>query len=197
MTPLARLTQGTLAGLTILALAACSGGGGGGGQPPVPPKTIADTLTYTAPSGSGLLLLRDASSTSTRLVLNVVGPPSTALSGVAFFLSADQTKVTWANVGSDKVAEPSPAFFSNTLVKAKVSGDVLQAGVFQKGTTAPATTGASTVLAKVALDLKSNIPVGTTITLSAPAGKSVIMNPSTNPTVTTPIAFAVGTLKAE
>jgi len=195
MTSLARLTQGALAGLTLLALAACSGGGPGGN--PVPPKTIADTLTYTAPTGSGLLLLRDASSTSSRLVLNVVGPASTSLSGVAFYLSADQTKVTWSNVGSDKVAEPSPAFFSNTLVKTKVSGDVLQAGIFQKGTTAPVTTGSSTVLARVALDLKSNIPVGTTISLSAPSGKSAIMNPSTNPTVTTPMTLFVGTLRAE
>lgn len=194
MTSLTRLAQGTLAGLTLLALAACSGGGGGNSQPPVPPKTIADTLTYTAPSGTGLLLLRDASSTSTRLVLNVVGPASTALSGVGFQLTADQTKVTWANLGSDKV---SSTFFSNTIVKTKLSGDTLQAGVFQKGTTAPVTTGSASVLAQVALDLKSGLAVGTTITLSAPAGKSAIMNPSTNPTVTTPLTLNVGTLKAE
>jgi hypothetical protein len=193
MNAFAPASRAALAALVLLSLSACSGGGGGGGTPTPPAKTIADTLTYTNPTGSGYLLVRDASSTSTHLVLNVVGPASTQLSGVAFYLTADQTKVTWASVGSDKVAS---SFFTTTVVKTKLSGDTLQAGVFQKGTTAPVTTQAASVLAQVALDLKSGLPVNSSVAVAATSGKSVIMNPPTNPVVTSPITISVGSLVA-
>lgn len=181
-----------LAGFALLALAACSGGGGGGGGTPTPSKTIADTLAYTNPTGSGYLLVRNASSTSSHLILDLVGPAS-SVSGVGFSLSADQTKVTWSNVGSDKVNGP---LFSNALVKTKLSGDVLQAGVYQKGTGAAVSTSSTSVLAQVAVDLKSGIPVNTTVALSAVSGKAVIMNPPANPAVTTPITILAGSLVA-
>jgi hypothetical protein len=187
-----RPTRAILAGLALLTLGAC-GGGGGGSQPTPPPKTIADTLAYTNPTGSGYLLVRDASSTASHLVLNLVGPGSVPMSGVGFYLTADQTKVTWVNVGADKVAS---AAFSNTILKTKVAGDTLQGGVYQKGTTVAVTPAASAVLAQVALDLKAGIPVNTTVTLTAPAGKAVVMNPPANPQVNSAITISVGTLVA-
>ena len=153
---------------------------------------IASSLTYIDPPSGTYKLVRDASSTATHLVLNLVGPASTQLSGVGFYLSADQTKVTWANVGTDKVAS---AAFSNTLQKTKVAGDVLQAGIYQKGTAAAVTTGASTVLAQVALNLKASVAPGG-VTFTAPAGKAVIMNPPANPVVNTAITISLGTLTA-
>jgi hypothetical protein len=61
--------------------------------------------------------------------------------------------------------------FTNIIVKSKVSGDTLQAGVYQKGTTTAVPVTTSTVLASIALDLKAGIPVNTTIAFTAVAGR--------------------------
>jgi len=197
MTRAFHITPNTLAALGISALLACGGGGGGtntGNNPP--PKTIADNLTYTNPSSGTYQLVKNTTkSTASKLVLDLVGA-SGSLSGVGFYLTADQTKVTWTTVDLGDPEMVKNSAFSNTLVKSKVSGDTLQAGVYQKGTTGAITATTSTLLAQVALDLKSNIPVNTTITLSAPAGKAAIMNPPTNPLATTAVTITVGTLVA-
>ena len=182
-----------MAALALAAFVACPGPASGDTSKP-PAKTIADTLAYSNPSGSGYTLVRNAASTAGHLVLDVMGPATpTALSGVGFQLSADQTKVTWTSVGSDKV---NSSTFTSTLVKTKVSGDTLQAAVFQKGLAAPVTAGPTTVLAQVALDLKPNTPVNTAITLSAPAGKAVILNPPANPAPTSTVTLSLGSLVA-
>lgn len=194
MTRNLRITQSTLSALGLSALLACGGGGGGGNNNP-PPKTIADTLAYTNPSGTYALVKNTTKSTASHLVLDLIGPAG-SLSGVGFYLSADQTKVTWTTVDGGDPEKVKSSTFSNTIVKSKVSGNDLQAGVYQKGTTAAVTATASTVLASVALDLKSSIPVNTAVSFSAVAGKALILNPPANATATTPITIATGSLVA-
>ncbi len=183
-----------VAALGLAAFLAC-GGGGGGSTPAPPPKTIADTLTYSNPSGTYALVKNTSKSTATHLVLDLVGPAG-SVSGVGFYLSADQTKVTWTTVDSGDAEKVKSSTFSNTLVKSKVSGDTLQAGVYQKGTTAAVTATASTVLASVALDLKSGVAVGANANLTAVAGKALILNAPANATPTSAITLAVGSLTA-
>ena len=194
MTSSFRNTQILLAALALSAILACGGGGGGSSAPPA--KTLADTLTYTNPvSGTYTLVKNIAKSTPTHLVLDLVGPPGN-VSGAGFYLTADQTKVTWTTVDSGDPEKVKSATFSTTIVKSKVSSDTLQAGVYQKGTTAAVAVTSATVLASIALDLKGSIPVNSSVTLSAVAGKAVILNPPGNPTATTSITISVGTLTA-
>lgn len=185
----------SLVALGLGLLLAC-GGGGGGGSTPAPTKSIADTLTYTnPPSGTYTLVKNTAKSTASHLVLDLLGPAG-SVSGVGFYLAADQTKVTWTTVDPGDAEKVKSAVFITPLITSKVSGDSLQAGVYQKGLTGAVSATASTVLASVALDLKSGLSVNTAITLSAPAGKAVILNPPANSQVTTGVGIGVGTLVA-
>ena len=193
MTSTFRITQTVLSVLGLAALLACGGGGGGGNNPP--PKTIADTLSYTNPSGTYTLVKNTSKSTNTHLVLDLVGPAG-SLSGVGFYLTADQTKVTWTTVDGGDPEKVKSSTFASTIVKSKVSGDTLQAGVYQKGTTAAVAATTSTVLASVALDLKSSVPVNASANLVAVAGKALILNAPSNPTATSPITISVGSLTA-
>ena len=54
----------------------------------------------------------------------------------------------------------------------------------------------STVLASVALDLKGGISVSSSVTLTAPAGKALILNAPASSSATTGIVINVGTLVA-
>ena len=188
MTRAAHITT-ALGAIGLTVLLACGGSSGGGSNSP----TIASNLSYTNPTAGDYKLVRDASSTTGHLILNVVGPASTSLSGVGFILTADATKVSWAAMsGTEKV---SSTFFTSPLVESKVTGSELQAGIYQKGMAAAVTTGATSVLATVALDLKSGTTSGK-VSLAATAGKAIILNPPSSPTATTSITIAVGTLVA-
>lgn len=188
-----------LSGLALAGLMACSGGGNN--NPPVTPppaKTIADRLDYVNPASGTYTLVRDASSTSTHLVLNLMGPAGAQGTGVGFYLSADSGKVTWSKPsGSDSILAHNGIFdlgASPQLAIAKATGDQIQVGFYQKGTTKPAVTfTASTVLASVAVDLKPNVvPLGA-VAFSAIANKAVLTNGSAAPA---PIVISVGTLTA-
>lgn len=164
-----------LAGSLLLALAAC--GGGGGGQPPV--STAATTLTYTDPTSGTYRLMKNAGlSTAGHLVLDLVGPAATNGRGVAFTLTADTGKVTWAKVqAADAALAQNVAFSlggSPQIFKVNVASGTLQAGMFQKGS-GVAAVSLNTTLARVALDLNGGVTKGATVTLTAPAAKSNIL----------------------
>lgn len=179
--------------LFLTLTAACSGGGGGGGSTPPPSKTIADTLTYTDPSGTGFRLVRNTSlSTTSKLVLDLTGPSGTG-QGVAFIISADQSKVTWSNPPSSGSLAANVAFNLGSGTQAfvgKVTGDQLQGAAFQK----PGTTAVSLAqpLLRISLDLKSSIPVNTSVPMSFVGGNQ--LPASGGPSI---INVAVGTLIAQ
>lgn len=191
MTLTARIATTTCAALGLTVLLACSGGGGGGGST----TNNAAALTYTDPTTGDYRLLRDASSSATHLVLNLVGPASTSLSGVGFYLTTESAKASWATVsGSEFVGN---TLFTNYLMESKVTTDQLQAGIYQKNPEVAKTTGASSVLATVALDLKSGVAAGTTIALAATPDKAIILDPPGASPSTTGITITVGSLVAE
>ncbi len=182
--------QSLLATLGLGALLACGGGTS------APTKTIADTLSYAAPTAGTYTLVRNATkSTASHLVLDLVGPAG-SVSGVGFYLTADQSKVVWGPVDAGDAEKVKSATFASTIVTSKVTGDTLQGAIYQKGTAAAITATTSTVLASVALDLKSGIPVTSSVTLTAPSGKALILNAPGHSSATTTIAISVGTLVA-
>lgn len=194
-----QITHCALAALGLTLLVACGGSSSSGGG-----TTGATRLAYTDPTTGDYKLVRDAKdSTATHLILNLVGPPSTLLSGTGFYLNADASKVKWSVLNGGK--HVSSAFFATPrIVESKVDKGELQAGVYQKGDLTGSVTETDpakpSILATVALDLQSGQPAGD-ITLSAPAGKAVVLNApgqSTTkpPSPTRPITIEVGALSA-
>jgi hypothetical protein len=135
-------------------LAAC--GGGSDPMPPAPapaaPKAAPTGLSYTDPTSSGWRLVKDAASTPTRLVLDLVGPAGTQTRGVGFNLKRGmglafstfanggyafdtgvfQLKGTNSNFESYAGTAADPVLFASAPLKA---GDVLSTGIFQKDRT--------------------------------------------------------------
>jgi hypothetical protein len=148
--------------LTTLALfAALSGCGGGDSTPPAPapvpapspgPVATPTSLAYTDPTSSGWRLVKDAASTPTRLVLDLVGPAGMPTRGVGFNLKRGaglafgkfdnggyardlgvyQLKGTNSNFEPYAGTEADPVLFVAAPLK---SGDVLSTGIFQKDRT--------------------------------------------------------------
>lgn len=136
---LSLVLSGLLLGLAI----AC--GGGSSSAPTAttaPPAVPAQGLGYSDPTGTGWRLVKDSSSTSTRIVLNLVGPSGLKTRGVGFNLQAPSTIRFGAfpnglalndkgvyrllSVGSEDPNEPI------ALVGGVKSGNLLTAGIFQK-----------------------------------------------------------------
>jgi len=149
--------------LTLLALSALVAGCGGGDATPAaapppqqasptPPATAPTRLDYTDPTSSGWKLVKDVSSTPTRLVLDLVGPAGTQTRGVGFnlkrgmglaFATFDnggwahdtgvfQLKGSNSNFESYAGTDADPVLFVSAPLK---SGDVLSTGIFQKDRT--------------------------------------------------------------
>lgn len=131
-----------LAPVAAVLLVGC---GGGHTDTPAAP---ASSLQYTNPAGSpgGWKLVKDASSTSTHLVLDLVGPSDgTKYRGVGFTLQADPALVTFGRlqdadgnavygkdlgVLQDRTLKGDP--MTPDLQVSAVNGGRLMAGIFQK-----------------------------------------------------------------
>jgi hypothetical protein len=100
MRKLGFLISGLLLSLTL----ACGGGNSGGTPAAAPAKGLA----YSDPTGSGWRLVKDASSTSTRLVLNLVGPAGLKTRGAGFNLQAPGTIRFGHFVTTDRVSTGLP-----------------------------------------------------------------------------------------
>ena len=197
MTPMNNLRTG-FAALLLTGLLAC-GGGGGGSSTPAPPPT-ATSLAYTDPTSGTFLLKKNTTlSTTTHLVLDLVGPASATGSGVTATFSADTTKVAWVNVTA---SDPASTFVQNgtafnlgtapQILKGKVTGGALQVTAAQKGTGSPVSLNAP--LLRVALDLKASQPTGA-ISLSADPTKCQLLDGAG--TIVSPITVTVGTLTGQ
>jgi hypothetical protein len=180
MTPMKKLLSATAA-LALLGLSAC---GGGGGSNPPPPAPTATSLAYVDPTSGTYLLKKNAAlSTTTHLVLDLMGPSTGTAAGVSITLSADTSKVTWVDVpagGTTAVLVQNGTQFSlgagTPIQKAKATAGVLQATLAQKAPTAAASLNGS--LLRVALDLKAGLGLaqGTAITLTADPAKCQVLD---------------------
>jgi hypothetical protein len=139
----------------LLSLLSGCGGGGSSSSGSSAPAAAPTSLSYTDPTGDRWRLVRDASSTGTRLVLNLVGPSTLKSRGVGFNLKrgsglafATFSDGGWAHdtgvfqlKGSNTNFEPyagtaaDPVLFVSAPL---TSGDVLSTGIFQKDRTFPA-----------------------------------------------------------
>jgi hypothetical protein len=160
----------SIASLSLLALAACGGGGKKPDPPPVP--TFATSLDYTNPASGDFKLMKSTSeSTATRLVLELHGPAQSGR-GVTFSFQVDASKVDFVKISSadPEYAQAVAGGFNlgeaPQLFKAVLDGNnTLRASIAQKGNPqgtppGPAAIDMNRPLAKVALQLKSNVSVG-------------------------------------
>lgn len=137
------------------------GCGGGGGTSSVP----ATSIYYSNPGGSGWRLLKDASSTDTRLVLSLVGPASATASGVALTLQASDTQVTYAKFSDGTYIQDGGTFKlyatytdEPQLLAGGVKNGQLTLGAFQKNGTTAVACGSS--LLKFALEIPDGAMTG-------------------------------------
>ena len=182
-----RASISSLAGASALALlTAC--GGGGGSSPSGP--TYATSLTYTNPTSGAYQLVKDPASSGGTLVLDLVSTVGAPVSGVAFFLNIDPTKVT-ATFATGPAFTTTPA---NLVSTSKLNGTVFQAVVAEKkGVASPITPAPTDILAKVTLTLKSNISAGTITLADSTPSKDQLLNGSAISAIT----VSVGSLSAQ
>ena len=164
--------------MSLLALAACESRN----KPPPPGPAIATGLDYQDPAGDGWRLVRDPSSTTTRLVLDLVGPSGLKTRGVGFNLTAQNVKFgafdnglpiagtgvyKLRRVGSIDPNEP-------VALMGAVKGNLLSAGIFQKDRDQGAQDSGS-ALCQIALVFNSaaHLTTGTAIPLQVLKAKVI------------------------
>jgi hypothetical protein len=177
-------------------LAACGGGdstpANRPADPAAAPKAAPTSLAYTDPTSSGWRLVKDAASTPTRLVLDLVGPAGTQTRGVGFNLrrgmglafatftngayAADtgvfQLKGTNSRFESYAGTDADPVLFVSAPLK---SGDVLSTGIFQKDrTNAPKDAAAPLVQVAVTLADFTKVDFATANASADPYGLHVV-----------------------
>lgn len=162
----------------FLALCAIVLAAGCGGSPssvtPIAPPAPPQALSYQDPSGSDWRLVRDSSSTATRLVLNLVGPAGVSTRGVGFNLQRG-TSLAFGSFDNGAYAHDAGVFelkgsnpnfepYAGTdadpvlFVSAPLPpGNVLTTGIFQKDRSYAAKDAAQP-LVQVAIELVPGSP---------------------------------------
>ena len=161
---------------------------------------VGTALAYTDPTTGIYKLVKNAalSTPGTHLVLDLVGPAATTGSGITATFSADTTKVTWVDVPAGGTTttfvQNGTAFTLGSapqILKGKVTGNILQVTVAQKGTASPV--ALNVPLLRIALDLKPSLPTGA-VTFTADSAKCQLLDGTGT---ITPITVTVGTLTAQ
>ncbi len=161
--------------VAAVALVGCSSSTDSTSTPPAP----AATLSYAEPTSTGWRLVKDPSSTSSRLVLALVGPSGTKTRGVGFNLQAGPG-VRWSTftgglpiqdtgVFELRNSEPNPNLPPDPdeyvlLNGGVMDGNVLTAGIFQKDRRVAAK-DASQPLLRIAVELVQFVPGQIPLTL--------------------------------
>jgi hypothetical protein len=162
----------------FLALCAVVLAAGCGGSPssvtPIAPPAPPQALSYQDPPGSDWRLVRDSSSTATRLVLNLVGPAGSSTRGVGFNLQRG-TSLAFGTFDNSAYAHDTGVFelkgsnpnfepYAGTdadpvlFVAAPLPpGNVLTTGIFQKDRSYTAKDAAQP-LVQVAIELVPGSP---------------------------------------
>lgn len=121
-------------GAAVIAILSSCGGGGGptGGGDGLGPS--ARGLVYTDPGSTGWCLVRNISSTPSKVILDLVSPQGTSGLGAGFILVAD-SRVQWTKVDSNDADFLHNRAFDLTAQPAMAKGlsrdGELQVGVFQ------------------------------------------------------------------
>jgi hypothetical protein len=182
----------------LILLSAC-GGGGSTTSSTTPQPTYASELSYQNPDAAGFRFITNtAASSKKHLVLDLVGPSGTQTKGLAFFLSADTSKVTWTHPAgtSGTYISPGNVFPLGTspqLLKHKVTGNQLQVGIFQKS--GDATTLDDAAILSIALDLKGAAVSKGNVLFAPQSGKQALLLQADG--TLTPITLSVGSLSAK
>lgn len=189
------LTLG-LPSVSLMLLLAC---GGGGGETTPAPTPTATSIAYSDPTSvpATSFSLKKNSASGTHLLLDLYGPTTSVTgSGVVLTLTLDTTKATWS---STPVINGS-LFTTNVngapIVNFKLSGTTngtLQVVVTERGViTAKPFTGP---LLQLALDLKTGLAVGSTITLTPDLTKSkAVLQGTPDPST---LDLKIGTMTAQ
>ena len=179
-----RLLPCACSGLALSLFLACSGSSDSTPAAPVAtPPAAAVGLAYANPAAGGWTLVKDASSTATRLVLNLVGPPGLLTRGVGFNIQAPaglkfdtfadglpihDTKVF--NLQSAAPGQADPVALAGGLLP----GNILTVGIFQKGQDQPAVdAGAALCQIALKLDTTAGITAGQKLTLTVPKARII------------------------
>jgi hypothetical protein len=204
--------------VVILALASACGGGSKDTPPAPPPQ--ATGLGYVDPAGTGWRLVKDSSSTPTRVVLNLVGPSGLMSRGAGFNLQAPAAvrfggfPVTGLPIQSGgvyqlkKVVQPTGDPLEPELMGGGVKpGNLLTVAIFQKDRRAsPKDSGSTLFQIALEFDASAGLSVGDPLPLRIAKSKYMaedIGAYASSPTaemraksVLHDITIAVGTLTA-